>query len=554
MSERRRLVRGALLAAAALASACVPATFNDLSGGPSPGASAQTSGGAAAHDANKPLPQVGSIPAPRAVSPLSVTWINSQQPHFRWENSNGVGSAVIELSTTRDLTQPKYIFRVPGNDYTPDVKLEPGYWFWHLRGSDGTNDSSASTPTWEFLVRGPGLGGASASPRGSVVDLNADGEPDLVFTKQVKGPKDPVAQTKLLYVPGRSSSGTHSFSLEDPGVSDADLVTRMDLALSGGTDIDGDGYADLAIGDLYNDPTSTIPYGWMWFHYGGPTGRDQDKTESGPNLVPAPGFHVVPQIQMAGDVNGDGFGDVAVSLIDSSFTGFGTNWGVASTEIFSYADPKRPPAALTAGADFDGDGLSDIAVSWTNPGSPIGYVFGRTDRFDPVQEIAFGDVSTATNAPALTSGDFDGDGVDEIAFTSAVAGTPAICVYSPKKTLQAKDCWSATGETVDAFGLSLAAGDLDADGKDEIVVASKDGIVVLTRDGGTFKSSPIAGAFQPRVTMIHPGTHSGGADPARWAAIAADSKTLTIFRGSEVNQVLHLDSDPNLVSAGPSLR
>jgi hypothetical protein len=89
----------------------------------------------------------------------------------------------------------------------------------------------------------------------------------------------------------------------------------------------------------------------------------------------------------AGDVNGDGFGDIVVGVIDSQ-----TN-GSAYLFLGAAAGPSDVPLSVSGSAyfgkavagagDLDGDGFADVLVSAPGSGTtPIGSVdvfFGRID-------------------------------------------------------------------------------------------------------------------------------------------------------------------------------
>jgi len=547
-----RVIRGAVLAMTASVMACAPSTFDNLTNG-APDAPADSVG--APHTRDDVVDP--TLPAPRPISPLSVTWVNTSRPRFRWAPSAGLTGAVLELSRTRDFAGEVRRFVGSGSDAVPDVDLEAGIWFWRLKGRGSGSEGVLTSPVWEVLVRGPGATGASESPNGGILDLDGNGEPDLDVVIMVVGekPGDPIepALVTLLGQPGGK------YNLFDERSTIGTLVEIPDVALAGAIDIDGDGYSDSAFAEIHTNPSEAVEkVGALYVFHGGPSGIDTDKDRAY-GWLPAPVFEMLPYVEASGDVNGDGYGDLASSFRDLAFANLGGPKGAGTLTVFAHQDPKLGPAPLTGGCDLDGDGISDVAIASSDTSSPIRYASGARDRFAGLTSPTFGgEMSVPSRATALTSGDFDGDGTADVAFTTTVGGEPAVCVYSIKSgSMTMRSCWVNAGAPADGFGRSLAAGDLDGDGRDEIIVASTSGLVFLshevagfTSEGTTFVATPIPGSFGARVAMIHPGRPT----KAKWAVYGADGQSIVIFTGTEVTQKIDLSNDEYFVSVGVSIR
>jgi hypothetical protein len=190
-----------------------------------------------------------------------------------------------------------------------------------------------------------------------------------------------------------------------------------------------------------------------------------------------------------------------------------------------------PPAISSVGAatvaptrsDFDGDGLDDVATHAPVPG--LGAVAvrytgtGGTDVLSsPANETPGGEASESnTFGDALAAGDFDGDGMDDLAVGDAAERNPlggggGVWVFwggptgltssgrSPAHLHQDTPGIPGVREDPDGFGWSLAAGDLTGDGRADLVVGSPFETVGSTVEAGM-------------VTFI-PGT-VGGFDPSR---------------------------------------
>lgn len=555
-------------------SACAPSTFDNLTGGPAE-AKKENAGGPHAAD---PLPVDPTLAAPRPIAPISVSWVNTNRPKFRWELKEGSTGAVIELSRTRDFKGE--IRRVVGNGteavLTEEQKLEPGFWFWRLRGhnlnADGAVKPEKEAPVWEFLVRGPSANKASDAPQGAIVDMNGDGEPDLVVSVEVKNPEYPTfgpptwfGQKTLL-----GSPTNHTFTIDDGSTRDFELYgPNADYSLTGGTDLDGDGYPELVRTMLTSgeDPNGE-KHGWFVYEVGSAEGLDYQRSEELSFGLPVPDFSTKAIVQASGDLNGDGYGDFTTILPTTGFTSLGSVWGPVRVMFFMpFFEVPTPttPAPFCAGGDLDGDGLTDIVMASRSQASPIGYTKGSRDRFEAPASLTMNGV-TPLKASSLTTGDFYGNATAQIAFATQIKDAGgvahgAVCIYATDgKPLEDQHCWKSADAAVDTFGLSIVAGDLDGDGRDDLIVGSASGLVALSlkKDGSPgFDEKVIApaGAFRPQITMIHPGLHTSTSDgAARWAAIAADGKSITVFRGHDSAQKIPFDTRADVVGLGNVIR
>ena len=548
-----RLLRAALLGMTASVTACAPSTFDHLTGG----AEEQN---AASPPVDRIDPHAGEVRidptlgAPRHLSPPSVTWVNTLRPRFRWALAQGSMGAVVELSRTRDFKGEVRKYIGTGSELDVPDDLEPGIWFWRLRGRnegvEGPIEDDAIV--WEVLVRGPSAPGKdSSAPTGSVVDQNGDGIPDLAMTYEAIGemPGDPevAGGVTLLGHP----DGTFTLDLQ----SGAGFITdTADIPVTGGIDLDGDGFTDIATAELLPiEPGSSELLGQIFVWYGGPEGLDPQKDEE-QGYVFGPVFSgTLPALQLAGDVNGDGYGDLSVLLPDLGFTSFGTKRGAAAMMVFATdEDPRVPGGALAGNCDVDGDGLSDIVIASTIASSPIRYTRGARDRFDPLATVTLGPIGTPSRATALTSGDFDGSGATSVAFATVIDGSPRVCLYAMDRG-PVSTCWKGAGDA-SSVARTLAAGDVDGDGKDEIVVGTDSGISILKQQDGGFVETPIAGKFASHVTVIHPGRGGPGWEKAMWAVHGADGKSINVFRGIELEQKIDIAGHAFLTRVGPAIR
>jgi hypothetical protein len=477
-----------------------------------------------------------SVLAPRPISPLSVSFVATSRPRLKWELGEGLTGAIVELCRTRDCAVVERTFDASGKELVVPEELEPGIWYWRLRGRSDKRRGTSRGPTWEVLVRGPAAHGSSDAPTGSMFDFDGNGIPDLVLATELAYGGMTDATYAIFY-------GQEDGSFDDRSENGMEIVSPgpgMDglQYLAGGIDLDGDGFADL------------VHSGVVDFELFADMGHARETRER-VHFIELPTTETgISSIREAGDTNADGYGDLLVGKSQSSFVALGAaaKPGASFASVVlepKYADlvvqggaakPEALPRAVFGCFDANGDGVSDV-VTAIQERNVIGLAAAgdRATPFDRARAVPLGKgFASSAAATSFTSGDFDGDGVADLAYAAMVDGSARACITrgDASSLVAAPVCLqiAATG---------LAAGDLEGDGRDELLAATPDGVRVVRLDGGAL----VAGAVVPDVTAPLTTIFPGRPGKARWAAAAKDKRGVVIFDGIEPRQRLDAPVD-----------
>ena len=272
-------------------------------------------------------------------------------------------------------------------------------------------------------------------------------------------------------------------------------------------DVNGDGFDDIIIGAPgYENGGSNA--GAVFVYYGSkPAGLSAKQAAgAGPSLQPdwqvvfnQAGANFGTSVATAGDVNNDGVDDVIVGAPEydneednegAAFVYYGPVAGVSTTA--SWTDEPNQPNALfgtsvaTAG-DVNGDGIADVIIG--APGYEKGEVkegaalvyHGSTDGLTTDNwHSESNQVNASLGWSVASAGDVNGDGFDDVIvgapwYSNGQTNEGAAFVYHGRKAgLETAANWRLeSDQAISYFGWSVStAGDVDADGFDEVIVGA----------------------------------------------------------------------------------
>ena len=298
-------------------------------------------------------------------------------------------------------------------------------------------------------------------------DFNGDGHPDLVVgvpNEDRRRTDTGVVQVLYGTAGGISAEGNQVWSQDSPGIpEEAERYDSFGTALGWG-DFDGDGFDDLAVGTPRERTTHRYA-GVVHILYGSAAGVTAGRSQ----------------------------------LWDQDVAG-----------VKGEAERDDSFGAALAAADFDGDGYDDLTIGVPGDSTPRragtvqvlrGGAEGLTSVGNTLWSQPTGQARTGDRfGSSLAVGDFDADGHPDLAIgathrrSEGVERAGAVSVLygtSGGLGLDRAQEWSqgspgvpGNPESLDGFARSLATGDLDGDGNDDLAVAVPSDPVGTVEGGG----------------------------------------------------------------------
>ncbi len=260
----------------------------------------------------------------------------------------------------------------------------------------------------------------------SAGDVNGDGYSDVIVgapsAPDDYGMPDHFAGYAYVYLGG--SGGLDP----TPAIRFSASVTEwVGYSVAGAGDVDGDGYADVLVGAPAHDSGS----GGAYLYFGGPSGLSATDVIVLENPGPVGGYGMM--VEAAGDLNGDGLSDFTVAeptwvmvFLGNRTRSFATPFQTINRREGGAASYEDFGVQTSAPGDLNGDGYSDLAIGvpcmdpppgrgncagngwvYVYPGSPTGVATTPSASLTSPDDGYFG-------GSAKIVGDVNGDGYDDL--------------------------------------------------------------------------------------------------------------------------------------------
>jgi hypothetical protein len=428
------------------------------------------------------------------ILPLTCVWAQPNPPADVL--ISGVGTDVDfgwQVAPAGDVNGDGFTDLIVGDPSNSSVAQFAGRAYLFLGPLTSDIDTSKAVATISAEAFGDNLGFSVASAG----DVNGDGFDDILIG--ARSNDDNGIQSGRVYLFYGPVSGSLSAATADAIIEGAafDEIGRAVAALG---DVNGDGFDDIVVGSdiagggsrgeifIFNGPLS-----------GTRTVASADATITGSFDNESFGA----SIASAGDINGDGVNDIVIGAprfpLNGADTGrayvfFGPVSGSliatqADAIIFGEAVNDDFGVSVAGGKDINGDGVPDVIVGadqlFANAGAGKAYVF-----YGPVSgniqaanagAILIGEVDRDLFGTSVTSvGDFNGDGISDVTVgapdngSGGVRSGRAYTFFGPLSgTIAAASADSiVTGSNQDELGMSVAGGDINADGAPDLIVGA----------------------------------------------------------------------------------
>ncbi|HEY2744863.1 MAG TPA: VCBS repeat-containing protein [Polyangia bacterium] len=445
---------------------------------PPANATASCTSGSCGFGCNSGYVAVGSacdVAAPRPTSPPSTSRATTRTPLLQWKLPAGVSGAQVTLCADRACGTKLGTFSASGSSYQPSLSVSGNVLYWKLSGMIGSAVGGITSPTWEVFL--PAKSASYANAFGSVLDVNGDGLGDVVVG---------VWDGNGAFVIQGSKSGpdfAHEVVLST-SATDAGFGTGVGNA----GDVDGDGFGDVLV--------TLLKAGAVQIFHGSASGVVTTAFNT-INYAPMSGSHGAAGI---GDVNGDGYADIAIGVENLSggpdhvYIFYGGPTGVSASPAVTLTGPTGQLYGINVYplGDIDGDHLADFEVATQNDNTAYIYFGSATAGVrNPTAPLTYAGAANSRYGYSASGGDVNGDGISDFLLGGGAANL-YLGVKGGNPTVQSIPMPSAghSGFFGNVVGI---CGDINHDGYADLVIG--DAGIVFYYAGGASGPNAIATAI-----------------------------------------------------------
>ena len=317
-------------------------------------------------------------------------------------------------------------------------------------------------------------------------DLNGDGYVDLAFGEPgaTIGALQSAGRVRVVYgaSTGLKSAPSQTISEDSagmPGAAEYNDNFGSDLVSA---DFNADGYADLAI-VADNEFVSGAGHGSVTVVLGGKSGLSATAF-----ALSVPAGEMLYGIPQTGDLDRDGIPDLILNTVQAPYVLSGSTALTTDHALRRLSPPTddQPQVQAALVGDVNGDGYLDITTPYISPftdwKTALAVYFGGASGLQAPQP-GFGGDDFENGLGPMRMGDVNGDGKADLvigndgeAESTRLGGQVTVWLgaatpFAVRDTIsQDTGTVPGGGEAGDRFGATLAVGDVDGDGRADVLV------------------------------------------------------------------------------------